>query len=70
VAVNRGDGTLYAVVQDARFSGFRYDTIALTQSTDGGQSWRGGAATRSMDAVRTDLAAGAFRESAAVDLLI
>jgi hypothetical protein len=26
-------------VQDARFSGFRYDTIALTQSTDGGQSW-------------------------------
>jgi hypothetical protein len=22
VAVNRGDGTLYAVVQDARFSGF------------------------------------------------
>jgi hypothetical protein len=38
-AVNRGDGTLYAVVQDARFSGFRYDTIALTQSTDGGQSW-------------------------------
>ena len=39
MAVNRGDGTLYAVVQDARFSGFRYDTIALTQSTDGGQSW-------------------------------
>jgi hypothetical protein len=26
-------------VQDARFSGFRYDTIALTRSTDGGQSW-------------------------------
>jgi hypothetical protein len=26
-------------VQDARFSGFGYDTIALTQSTDGGQSW-------------------------------
>jgi hypothetical protein len=42
VAVNRGDGTLYAVGRDARFSGSRYDTIALTQSTDGGQSWRGG----------------------------
>ena len=39
MAVNRGGGSLYAVVQDARFSGFRYDTIALTQSTDGGQSW-------------------------------
>jgi hypothetical protein len=39
VAVNRGDGTLYAVVQDARFSGFRYDTIALTRSTDGRHSW-------------------------------
>jgi hypothetical protein len=39
VAVNPGDGTLYAVVQDARLSGFGYDTIALTQSTDGGQGW-------------------------------
>jgi hypothetical protein len=39
VAVNPGDGTLDAVVQDARLSGFGYDTIALTQSTDGGQSW-------------------------------
>jgi hypothetical protein len=39
VAVNPGDGTLYAVGLDARFSGFGYDTIALTQSTDGGQSW-------------------------------
>jgi hypothetical protein len=39
VAVNRGDGTLYAVVRDARFSGLGYDTIALTRSTDGGHSW-------------------------------
>lgn len=39
VAVDRADGTLYAVVQDARFSGFGYDTIALTRSTDGGASW-------------------------------
>jgi len=39
VAVNRDDGALYAVVQDARFSGFRYDTIALTRSTDGGATW-------------------------------
>jgi hypothetical protein len=39
VAVNRSNGNLYAVVQDARPSGFRYDTIALTQSTDGGRSW-------------------------------
>lgn len=39
VAVDRDDGALYAVVQDARFSGFAYDTIALTRSTDGGASW-------------------------------
>ena len=39
VAVDRNDGTLYAVMQDARFSGFGYDTIALTRSTDGGTSW-------------------------------
>jgi hypothetical protein len=39
VEVNRGDGTLYAVVRDARFSGLGYDTIALTRSTDGGHSW-------------------------------
>ncbi len=39
VAGDRDDGTLYAVMQDARFSGFGYDTIALTRSTDGGASW-------------------------------
>lgn len=39
VAVDRADGTLYAVMQDARFSGFGYDTIALTRSTDGGATW-------------------------------
>jgi hypothetical protein len=39
VAVNRDNGNLYAVWQDARFSGFRYDTIAFSQSTNGGRSW-------------------------------
>ena len=39
VAVDHADGTLYAVMQDARLSGFRHDTIALTRSTDGGVSW-------------------------------
>ena len=39
IAVDEANGNLYAVVQDARFSGFRYDTIAFTQSTDGGRTW-------------------------------
>jgi hypothetical protein len=39
VAVNRTNGNLYAVWQDARPSGLRYDTIAFSQSTTGGQSW-------------------------------
>jgi hypothetical protein len=39
VAVNRSNGNLYAVWQDARFSAFRYDTIAFSQSTNGGESW-------------------------------
>jgi hypothetical protein len=37
IAVNRTNGTLYAVWQDARFSGV--DEIALSLSTDGGLTW-------------------------------
>jgi hypothetical protein len=32
-------GNLYAVWQDARFSGFTYDDIAFVRSTDGGLTW-------------------------------
>jgi hypothetical protein len=41
VAVNRSNGNLYAVWMDARFSTpiFRWDSIAFTQSTNGGQTW-------------------------------
>ena len=39
VAVDRVSGALYVVWQDARFSGFRHDSIALTMSTDGGGTW-------------------------------
>jgi hypothetical protein len=39
VAVNEKDGRLYAVWQDARFSGFANDSIAFSQSLDGGLSW-------------------------------
>jgi hypothetical protein len=39
VAVNRSNGTLYAVWMDARFSGFTHDSIAFSQSTNGGLSW-------------------------------
>jgi hypothetical protein len=38
VAVSAG-GTIYIVWQDARFSGGQYNGIAMTQSSDGGQSW-------------------------------
>lgn len=37
IAVNRSNGTLYAVWQDSRFSGV--DEIALSLSTDGGLTW-------------------------------
>jgi hypothetical protein len=37
VAVDRNSGTVYAVWQDARFSGF--DQIALSMSTDPGVTW-------------------------------
>jgi hypothetical protein len=44
VAVDAANGKLYAVWQDARFSflqtgAFRWDSIAYSQSTDGGQTW-------------------------------
>jgi hypothetical protein len=38
-AVDASDGTLYAVWQDGRFSSFLYDSIAFSQSTDGGLTW-------------------------------
>lgn len=39
VAVNRANGNLYAVWQDARFDGFVHDSIAFSQSVNGGLSW-------------------------------
>lgn len=39
VAVDDSSGALYAVWQDARFSGFQNDSIAFSQSLDGGLSW-------------------------------
>jgi hypothetical protein len=44
VAVNASNGNLYAVWMDARFSffttgAFRYDSIAYSQSTNGGATW-------------------------------
>jgi hypothetical protein len=39
VAINRSNGNLYAVWMDARFSSFRHDSIAFSQSTNGGNSW-------------------------------
>jgi hypothetical protein len=39
IAVNATNGRLYAVWQDARFSGFQNDSIAFSQSLDGGLTW-------------------------------
>jgi hypothetical protein len=44
VAVNESNGNLYAVWMDARFSffttgDFQYDSIAFSESTNGGQTW-------------------------------
>lgn len=39
LAVDRTTGDLYAVWQDARFGGQRFDSIALSRSTDGGMTW-------------------------------
>jgi hypothetical protein len=39
VAVDPTNGRLYAVWQDARFSGFENESIAFSQSLDGGDTW-------------------------------
>ena len=39
VAVDPDNGKLYAVWQDARFSGFENDSIAFSKSSDGGRTW-------------------------------
>ena len=39
VAVDPRSGQLYAVWQDARFSGGLYDSVALSTSADGGLTW-------------------------------
>jgi hypothetical protein len=39
IAVDPTSGKLYAVWQDARFSGGAFDSIALSMSTDGGFTW-------------------------------
>jgi hypothetical protein len=39
VAVDPASGALYVVWQDARFSGGQFDSIAFSQSLDGGTTW-------------------------------
>lgn len=39
IAVDEHTGRVYAVWQDARFSGFERDGIALSHSDDGGRTW-------------------------------
>jgi len=39
IAVNRNDGTLYVVWEDARFSGLLRDGIVFSKSTDSGLTW-------------------------------
>jgi hypothetical protein len=39
IAVDPNSGTLYIVREDVTFSGRQYDSIAFTQSTDGGFTW-------------------------------
>ena len=39
IGVNRANGRLYATWQDARFSGGQNDSIAFSQSLDGGLTW-------------------------------
>jgi hypothetical protein len=38
-AVDRANGNLYAVWEDGRFSGFQYNDIAFSMSSDGGLTW-------------------------------
>jgi hypothetical protein len=39
IAVDPNSGQLYTVWQDSRFGGGKYDSIALSTSTDGGLTW-------------------------------
>jgi hypothetical protein len=39
LAVDANTGTLYIVIEDATFSGGQHDSVAFTQSTDGGFTW-------------------------------
>jgi hypothetical protein len=39
IGVNRTNGNLYAVWQDARFNGGAADAVAFSQSSDGGLTW-------------------------------
>jgi hypothetical protein len=39
VAIDPSTGQLYVVWEDARFSGGRYDEVALSTSSDGGATW-------------------------------
>jgi BNR repeat-like domain len=55
IAVNEEDGSLYAVWQDARFSDFENDSIAFSQSLDGGLTWSD---PIKVNATPTNIAAG------------
>jgi len=39
VVVDQKTGNIYAVWEDARFNGLKYEAIAFSMSTDGGQTW-------------------------------
>jgi len=39
IAVDSGNGNIYAVWEDGRFSNFQYNDIAFSMSTDGGFHW-------------------------------
>jgi len=39
IAVDAGNGALYVVWEDSRFSGGDHNDIALSKSTDGGRTW-------------------------------
>lgn len=41
ICIDPGTGNLFVVWMDARFSGFLYDQIVLSESTDGGNTWSG-----------------------------
>jgi hypothetical protein len=55
IAVDPDSGNLYAVWQDARFSGGAFDSIAFSMSTDGGFTW---SPTIKVNATPTGIPAG------------